>query len=305
MNYAAVIVTYNRRDKLINTLDCFNKQAHPVDYVIVVNNGSTDGTAEVLDQWKHQDVSRHIVITNENNLGGAGGFYKGLEYAQSLDIDWIWISDDDAYPDKEAIKNLDVFINTHDTESVSAICAEVISYNRIATLHRRRIRKKLFRIIEEIVPEEEYKKEFFDLDLYSYVGVIIKRTALISAGLPRKEYFIQWDDSEHSLRIGKTGRIIGVPSIRVDHDNEYSPKAGYQWKDYYLIRNRIDAIHRNLPYRYYFAMSIKKLVDMLIFKLKSDKEWASLFSSAVIDAWRGHSGVHPIYKPGWRPKKDQ
>jgi GT2 family glycosyltransferase len=304
MKIAAVIVTFNRSEKLIKTLDSFAEQSRDADYLIVVNNGSTDGTAAILQLWREEDPSCHIVINNPKNLGGAGGFYTGLECAQKLDVDWIWISDDDAYPEKNALQHFTDYLSNHGSEGIAVICSEVISYHKIAAGHRRRIEKKLFRINELDVPITEYEKESFDLDIFSYVGAIIKKDALLQAGLPEKDYFIQWDDSEHSLRVGKYGRIICVPSIKVYHDIEYSSNAGYQWKDYYLIRNRMDAIRRNLPPRYYWAMNIKRQVDILKANLKPDKEWAKLFKSAVQDARNKRLGIHELYKPGWKPAKD-
>ncbi len=47
---AAVIVTYNRIGHLVKTLPLYVEQNCPPDYIIVVNNGSDDGTLEYLNE---------------------------------------------------------------------------------------------------------------------------------------------------------------------------------------------------------------------------------------------------------------
>ena len=48
MKLGVVLVTFNRLDKLKISLDCYEKQTIKPDYVIVVNNNSSDGTTEFL-----------------------------------------------------------------------------------------------------------------------------------------------------------------------------------------------------------------------------------------------------------------
>ncbi len=47
MNIIAVVVTYNRLDLLKKNIYCL-QQNKPISSIVVVNNGSTDGTAEWL-----------------------------------------------------------------------------------------------------------------------------------------------------------------------------------------------------------------------------------------------------------------
>lgn len=51
MKIIAVVVTYNRLSLLKRNLDCL-RQNKPLSSIIVVNNGSTDGTAEWLAEHR-------------------------------------------------------------------------------------------------------------------------------------------------------------------------------------------------------------------------------------------------------------
>ena len=75
-NLVAVIVTFNRLDKLKLTLE--HTLSNAFYRIIVVNNCSTDDTQEWLDSLDDESLA---VIHSETNGGGAGGFYQGFRYA--------------------------------------------------------------------------------------------------------------------------------------------------------------------------------------------------------------------------------
>ena len=57
------------------------QQSRAPDEILVVNNASTDNTLSLLSQFDIQ------VLTQEN-LGSAGGWYAGLDYAVNNDFDF-------------------------------------------------------------------------------------------------------------------------------------------------------------------------------------------------------------------------
>src|SRR3954466_11680448 len=91
----AVVVTYNRRNLLARCLDHLERQSHPPDRILVVDNASTDGTAELLAARDGIEVMRM-----RENRGGAGGFERGLEHAYAGGYEWIWLLDDDTFADE-------------------------------------------------------------------------------------------------------------------------------------------------------------------------------------------------------------
>ena len=70
MNIIAVVVTYNRIELLKRTVHCL-RQNKPVTSIVVVNNGSTDATAEWLK------TQPELTVINQTNVGGSGGFIPG------------------------------------------------------------------------------------------------------------------------------------------------------------------------------------------------------------------------------------
>ena len=80
MKIAAVIVTYNRLPLLKECLFAIQSQTRELDNIYVINNGSTDGTKEWLS------INSNFEVLNEQNLGGANGFFVGIKKDMLADI---------------------------------------------------------------------------------------------------------------------------------------------------------------------------------------------------------------------------
>lgn len=297
MAIGVVIVTYNRISKLKKALKIFSNQTIKPDYVVVVNNASTDDTPYFLKEWQESDEGYSKYTLNiPRNIGGSGGFYEGLKFASKLNSDWIWVSDDDAFPADNAIEEAQKYLDP----SLSAICGEVINNGEIDLSHRRNYRLGKFKVFSEDIPKSEYRKDKFELTCFSYVGAIINKAKLEKIGLPRKEYFIWYDDTEHSLRLHKVGKIICVPAVKVYH-NVGIENNKLNWKTYYGIRNRADLIKRHFPKKYYHYYCRINLIKALINNILGNHTKAELLKSAILDSKSNNMGINKVYKPGWKP----
>jgi len=300
-NIGVVIVTYNRLDKLRITLDKFDNQSLLPSYIAVVNNASTDGTEDFLISWKKENRNyKKIVLNLDSNYGGSGGFYNGLKYAAKLNASWVWVSDDDAFPETDALKNANDFLMKHKEENISAISGVVINKDRIDKWHRRNVVGRLCFIKDVFAEDEDYNKEYFEINSFSYVGTIINVSKLEEVGYTNKDYFIYEDDSEHSLRLSKVGKIYCVPSIRIHHDVEDDKRI--TWKTYYTIRNKADLIRKHFPKRYYYVLICKSYIKaVLCILFTSNKILGQIIFDAYKDLFANKFGVSDKYYPGWKP----
>ena len=301
-----VIVTYNRIEKLKVALSAYEKQSCGPKYIIVVNNNSDDGTKDYLDNWKKklEIYNKHVVHLDENT-GASGGFYEGLQKAEGLDADWIWVADDDAYPNADALEiaNNQLKNRNIDFNGVSAMCGAVINNGNIDVDHRRRILYNGLQIKEQNVDLVEYEKDFFELTLFSYVGVIINKTCLKKVGLTKREYFIYYDDTEHSMRLSKIGKIICFPKIRIVHDQDLNSAKTFSWKAYYGLRNKLDFYKRYFPRGYAINLQKERIKCYRRILFRHRVREAEVFLDAINDARDGNLGKHSKYKPGWHLKE--
>lgn len=300
-NVGAVIVTYNRIDKLKKALESYSNQTFLPQYIIVVNNSSTDGTDEFLKQWQQKAASyKKYVITMDENLGGSGGFYAGEKAAMKLDADWIMIADDDAYPESNYIARMMEFISQHDSNNISVVCGSVLENGTYLNNHRGILTNPWKLQYKRNITAEEIKNPVLSIDLVSYVGILINKNKLKKVGLVNKDYFIWNDDIEHSIRLRTVGKIIYLPQYIIMHDCDVE-HVELSWKSYYGNRNRIDLFRRHFFLQFLFTTFIYFLKTLVCpIKGRSFTE-VKLRLHAIHDGVLGILGKDKTYRPGWKP----
>ena len=88
-----VIVNWNRKDCVLNLLDSLRSMSTRGNRIVVVDNASTDGSAEAI---RNHPLSVTL-LENQENLGGTGGFNAGIRYAlEYFEQDYLWLLDNDA-----------------------------------------------------------------------------------------------------------------------------------------------------------------------------------------------------------------
>jgi glycosyltransferase involved in cell wall biosynthesis len=95
MNVSVIIPTFNRLRYLRRAIDSVLAQTMPVGEIVIVDDGSTDGTAEALSKWYGSSVR----IIRQERAGVSGARYRGIREARGK---WIAFldSDDEWTPDR-------------------------------------------------------------------------------------------------------------------------------------------------------------------------------------------------------------
>lgn len=314
MNLDIVIVTYNRLEKLKNALLHYLNQTKPFRNLIIVNNCSNDGTNEFLCEWvatiEQQGCPKFspIIINTQENLGGSGGFYLGQKKAMELGADWVMVADDDAYAEPDMVETFYRYHESRDCSKLSAICAVVKNTDgEIVFHHRERLSIKDGKFYSRNSSvQEDYLKESFSIDFFSYVGTFLNGNALNKQGLVNPRYFIYFDDSEHSLRMKKYGHIVVVPTIQIIHDDcaksfQDDSNIVVSWRDYYLSRNQFHMLLMHFPLialRYFWW----QLRDWYLGRIEQTPSH-KVDNEAKWDAVLGRLGKNKKYKPGWQIQK--
>lgn len=237
---AAVIVTYNRHEKLVNVINALKKQTRLPDRVFVVDNASTDETGAYLRKLEIEDPRFEHVCLPEN-IGGAGGFFEGARTAYDEGFDYIWLSDDDAYPEPDALAYL-----------VDAIQDFATNFQHKPSFACSYVKWTNGDLCEMNTPQTVWdwprfysvETPYFLVGSCSFVSVLVPRWAFETHGFPIKDYFIWYDDAEFTQRIAKSYPGIFVPNSIVHHDVPENKGVNYSlinksniWKFRYGARN--------------------------------------------------------------------
>jgi GT2 family glycosyltransferase len=246
MRIAAVLVTHNRPQLMLQALAALRAQTRPLDSIYIVDNASDDpGAAGATRLCSDTTI---IVVRSDTNIGGAGGFALGMARAFAAGHDWIWLIDDDALARPDALAQLLAALGgpTAPAAGAGALCGAVREFGDLALRHRRRFHHPTG--LEWPLPRAAYAGPPCRVDTASFVGFLVSAAAVAEAGLPDRGFFLGYDDTEYSLRLGRAGLAIWlVPGSVVEHLRERRARlrAGpFGPKHYFTIRNRIAVARR-------------------------------------------------------------
>jgi rhamnopyranosyl-N-acetylglucosaminyl-diphospho-decaprenol beta-1,3/1,4-galactofuranosyltransferase len=300
MRIICVVVTFNRKQLLKKCIDSLLSQSLKIDRILVVDNASTDGTVGFIKEYYH-NFEQIEILKLTTNLGGAGGFHEGMKYASELDYDWLWLMDDDGYPETECLNKIYNFSFRKTLDAISPIQLNINEPNELAfpvTYHG-----------QQIIGDYQQLShvEYINQEANLFNGLLIRKNVVEKIGLPISDLFIRGDEVEYTKRMKKNklsfGTLVDAKFFHPSDKNERIKVLFNLWtmrdahsdfKNYYMFRNRAVAFIEDgnawlLPldlirYTYYFLI-VKKL------NIKGLKLWCL----ATIDGIKGKLGRHSKY----------
>lgn len=229
MSIAAVVVSFNRLGFLRECLSALKRQTREPDEIIVVDNGSTDGSTAYIRE-EHPDV---VLFETGANLGGAGGFAWGVELAISRGHQAAWLMDDDACPEPDALAPLaDLFTTMNPKPS---FLASLVTAGR-GTFNRRNP-PVVSRDAERQVQANRFGG--IAIDSATFVGVLINLELAKSTHLPFIDFFIWIDDSEYTHRLSRRALALTVPRSQVNHPDLQAKAKDLGPRLFFHIRNTL------------------------------------------------------------------
>jgi GT2 family glycosyltransferase len=236
----AVVVSFNRRELLARTLSGIAAGTTVPDAVVVVDNASTDGAAQmVADLDTPLDID---LVVLPKNVGGAGGFTVGIDRAvQRHGADLVWVMDDDTEPHPGAMEAavrawLDYAPAREDRPA--AMASRVVwsdGQEHPMNTMRERIG------VSAAQRRRAAAVDGMSIRSGSFVSLFMDAREIRRVGLPWADYFIWGDDFEYSTRLTRFRDAVLVPASVVSH---HTRKLGTTDVDpgprfYYEVRNRI------------------------------------------------------------------
>jgi GT2 family glycosyltransferase len=119
---SVVIPNWNGKDVIGDCLKSLQKQSYKLAQVIVVENGSVDGSIEYIEK----NFPEVILLKQPKNLGFAGGVNVGIKAAQENKSDYVWLLNNDATADKDCLKNL---LRTATKQSADIVASVILTRN--------------------------------------------------------------------------------------------------------------------------------------------------------------------------------
>ncbi|MBC7261248.1 MAG: glycosyltransferase family 2 protein [Chloroflexi bacterium] len=272
---AIVIPTWNGLKYLPTCLDAALRQTYHQYEVVLVDNGSRDGTYEFVTT--HYPQVR--VLRSERNLGFAAGTNLGIrnthsEYVATLN------NDTEAEPSwlEELVKVMD------SDPSVGMCASKMLFYDQRQMINSAGI--AVDRIGMAWDREGGKKDSNVNSEPYEVFGscagaALYRRAMLDEVGLFDEDFWAYLEDVDLAWRAQACGwRCLYVPSARVYHAYSATGRKDSPFKDYLLARNRLWMIIKNYPWPYWLAYSpliVAYDVMAAVYRVTTTRRFHSLY----------------------------
>ena len=237
-----VIIIILNWNGLTDTLECLNslaKSSYRPTKIVVVDNGSTDHSAEIISKTYPQVD----VLCNSKNEGFCKGNNIGIRYALERGAEYVWLLNNDT---EVEVNTLERLIEAAESSSEIGLVSPIIHYFGEKT-------------------KVQFAGSYIDIDTFDIhypenkesagavfqtgpsvllwaTALLIKKSVIEKIGLLEERFFAYWEDTEYSLRSLKSGhRNVVCATARVYHkrkltsEGEEPKKSAYFY--YYFERN--------------------------------------------------------------------
>lgn len=252
-NVIAVVVTYNRKELLKESIDALINQDYKCK-ILIIDNASTDGTREYVDQYINDE---NIIYKNTgSNLGGAGGFNFGVKEACKIGCDFVWLMDDDCIVHKDSLSKL--------LEADKKLKG---NYGFLSS----KVLWKDGSICKMNIPKKTLTKKVTDWNIplqkiimATFVSFFISKDKIKEVGLPISDFFIWSDDLEFSRRLSKKYNCYLVNNSVVTHKSKNNIGSNISidedknlWRYKYAYRNEYYLFHNDkFLWKFYYSLKI-------------------------------------------------
>ena len=226
-NVTAIVVTYNRLPLLKQCLAALRAQTVQGFTVLLVDNASTDGTADYI---KTLAMPGLVCRNPGENLGGAGGFAYGIRAAAELGCEAVWIMDDDTLPEPDALAALLAADAAHGDGCgwLSSRALAPDGTDQPMNLQRQTMYRDIDGFDAAEVPAV----------MASFVSLFLRTEAVRQFGLPIAEFFIWSDDWEYTRRISRAKPCYVIPASREGLSGWLWLLAKDSWHTVQVLRDR-------------------------------------------------------------------
>ena len=248
MKYPKVIVitlNWNKKDVTIDCLKSLFELDYPNYEIVVVDNGSTDGSAHAFKE----NSPIITIIENKTNLGYGGGFNVGIKYALSQGVKYVLIINNDTIADKGMLAEL---VKVAESDSnIGIVSGKVYLYyepNRLYTCGK----------TANFFTGDTHDVGWGKIDLGQYDKIkeyeflddcfwLVKTEVFKKAGMYDQAFFIYYEESDLCTRVSKAGfKLMYTPYAKIWHKVQVSTGGGINpIFTYHMARSRIVFMRRN------------------------------------------------------------
>ena len=260
-----VMLCWNRKDDVQESLTRFRHQKYDNFEVIVVDNCSSDGTQAMVEE----EFPEVRLIKMYKNLG-IEAYNIGFANARG---EYIVILDDDSFPGEDAVSRMvEKFAEDEELGVVAFDVRNFYNYDDVKDIEQERNRSDTAAVAENYLMS------------FNGAGVGIRKDLFKQVGYYPEEFFLYWNEQDSAFRILNAGYKIKFFSDVISY-HKYSPKNRSSWRaPFYYTRNAFWLVWKNYPLDMVVKLTMRMIYDCFYHTMEQ-KTWVYL--KAMFSAFWG------------------
>jgi GT2 family glycosyltransferase len=242
---AIVILTWNQKQVTLDCLASLHAQNYKDSTIILVDNGSRDGTADAV-RAAYPQVT---VIENGDNLGFAGGNNVGIRRALETNPDYVMLLNNDTTVEPDMLHQLLRVIEPDST--VGIVGPKMLYFDRPDTIWcaGNTINWSTGETVrlQADQPDQCAADAVRPVDFITACAILLRRQVIERIGLLDPRFFIYYEETDWCARATEAGwRILYVPQARLYHKVSAAMGTTSPATDYYMVRNSFLFLSKHL-----------------------------------------------------------
>ena len=256
----AVVVTFNRDNLLNRCLEQIYSQSYKLNNVIVVDNARSHSTLEIVKEFNF------TYVEGSPEYGGAGGYALGMKTALRMEANYVWLLDDDGYPDLNCLE-IQLEASAKNSLSVSTpLCVDELDHSKTSNPYILDFKKVTS---SDRVSSKQIR--WGGIQLFN--GALLDISTIEKIGYPNQELFIRGDELDYYYRIIRSN----IPNALITTARYFHPSSASEYpnsrtsllgvvipsdekKKYYQFRNQGYLVRRH-------RLIIKAMIDWLRYSI--------------------------------------
>jgi GT2 family glycosyltransferase len=274
---SVVIATWNRKNDLQETLSHYQDQSYKNIEIIVVDNGSTDETVEMVEQ-KFPTV--RLIKLDENT--GVVAYNVGMKAAKG---EIVVVSDNDSYLEQRGVEKIVQKFDQGDSK-LTVVACEIVYVPR----------NVVYQWYQRPIDRQNIKVEGYPACLFIGAGAAIKKNVLEEVGYYPEEFFIYMNENDLCTRIiGQGYDIRYFPDIIAFHKHTEAARSKSRTR-LLTFRNLIWYYWKNFPIYIALGRSLIR-IPFEVLQLTISGTNPLLILSTLIQIFKGLPAILSKRKP--------
>lgn len=229
-----IILNWNGKKDTIECLESLKHITYPSYKIIMVDNGSTDGSVGSLRE-RYPEIE---IIENRNNIGFAEGNNVAIRKVVARETDYVLLLNNDTVVHPEFLTEL---VKVLDNETSIGIAGPTVYYYN----KKDRIQSAGGKICwyKGQAPHYTNKNdlktnEIRDVDYIMGCALLARYELFNKIGYLNKDYFAYWEETDWCVRAKKADyRIVHVPTAKIWHKGGVTTRKTSGFSEYQMTRN--------------------------------------------------------------------